>query len=134
MKLSNYSEDLEKQESGSAYYLGEDGCFFVKRAGTTQYNKEIEDIKKAEYGFAPKDVDYGLIIGMWLAEHGVTGWDNILDENDNPLKFSRKNARKVFLNPAYFNSLNLLIIQHANDYNNYLHDEIEEAIESVKKN
>lgn len=134
MKLSAYSEDLEKQEKGSPYYLGEDGCFFVKRAGTTQYNKEIEEIKRELYGFAPKDVNAGLIIGTWLAEKGITDWENILDENDKPLEFSRVNARKVFLNPSFFNSLNLALIQHANDYTNYLHDEIEEAIENIKKN
>jgi hypothetical protein len=133
MRLDLYKESKEKQESGSPCYLG-DGSFNVKRLHTPEYNKQIDDIKKNEYGFAPKDVDTNLILATWLAEYGVTGWDGVLDSDDKSLKFTRKNARKVFLNPEYFLSLNAILIQHASDYNNYLHDEILEDVEAVKKN
>lgn len=134
MKLSDFSEDTEKQESGSAYYIGEDGVIYVRRVGTTQYNKQIEDIKRNIYGFVSKDIDVGLVLGTWLAEHGVTKWENILDENDNSLEFTRQNARKVFLNPSFFNSLNVQLISHGSDYSNYLFDEAEADIEQIKKN
>ena len=134
MKLSNFEEDLEKQEKGSPYYMGIDAAFYVKRFGTNSSNKEIELIKKNLYGFSPKDMDMGLILGTWLAEYGVTNWENILGDDDVKLDFSTATSRKVFLNPSYFNSLNSQLIQHATDYSNYLKDEIQEDIEQAKKN
>ena len=86
------------------------------------------------YGFSPKDIDVGLILGTWLAEYGVTNWDGILDQEDNKLTYSVQNARKVFLNPSYFNSLNSQLISHGTDYANYLFDEVTKDIEQIKKN
>jgi len=134
MKLSLFKEDLEKQESGSAFYMGEDAVFYVQRVGTVNYNKQIEDIKRNIYGFAPKDLDAGLILATWLAEYGVTDWENILDEEEVKLDFSKSNARKVFLNPSFFNSLNAQLIAHGSDYSNYLFDEVNEDIKQIKKN
>lgn len=133
MNLSEFKEDLEKQESGSPYYLGDDGVIYVKRVGTNQYNIEIEEIKRNIYGFIQKDLNIGLVLGTWLAEHGVTDWENILDEDDNSLDFSRSNARNVFLNPSFFNSLNAQLIAHGSSYANYLFDEIIEDVEQIKK-
>ena len=132
MRLDLYKESDSKQESGSPCYLG-DGSFDVKRIHTPEYNKQIEDIRKKEYGLAPKEINTNLILATWLAEYGVTGWDGILGDNDDPVKFTRQNARKVFLNPAYFLSLNAILIQHASDYNNYLYDEAIEDVEVIKK-
>ena len=134
MRLSAFNEDLEKQEKGSPFYMGDDGCFYVKRVGTNQYNKEIEKIKRELYGFAFKEIDVGLVLGTWLAEYGVTGWVNILNENDDKLDYSITNARKVFLNPSFFNSLNSQLIAHGSDYANYLFDEVTEDIDQIKKN
>ena len=131
MNISNYTEDKSKQEKGAPCYI-EDGYFDVKRFNTPESNIEIEDIKKKEYGFAPKDMDHNKIIAIWLCEYGVTGWDGVLD-GDKPLKYSKATARKVFLNPAVFLSLNLVLLQHASDYNNYLHDAIEEDVQAIKK-
>lgn len=133
MNLSEYREDVEKQESGTPYYIG-DGAIYVKRVGTSQYNKDIEEIKRHIYGFDLKDLDIGLVLGHWLAEYGVTGWENILDENDVDLEFSRINTRKVFLNPSFFNSLNAQLVAHGSNYANYLFDEIVEDVEQIKKN
>lgn len=132
MRLSDFKEDPAKQESGSPYYVG-DGCFYVKRINTTEYTKQIEDIKKELYGFAPKGMNSNLILAYWLAEYGITGWEGVLDEEDNELRYSKVNARKVFLNPAYFLGLNSLLIQHASNYANYLHDELAEDLEEIKK-
>lgn len=133
MKLSLYKEDLEKHESGSPLYVGE-GCFYVKRVGTPEYYKQIEELKKLEYGFAPKEVNNGLLLGLWLSEYGVTNWEDVLDEDENPLEYSRKNARLVFNNSAFYLGLNSILINHGSDYANYLFDEVEEDIKEVKKN
>tara|TARA_R110000803_G_scaffold95395_2_gene163358 strand:+ start:4013 stop:4411 length:399 start_codon:yes stop_codon:yes gene_type:complete len=132
MNISNYEEDLEKREKGSPLHI-EDGSFDVKRFNTPESNIEIETIKKREYGFAPKDMDHNKIIAIWLSEHGVTGWDGVFDD-EKELKYSKQTARQIFLNPAYYLSLNALLLQHACDYSNYLHDEIEEDIAAIKKN
>lgn len=132
MNLLDYEECHDKQESGSPCYLG-DGAFYVKRIHTPEYTKQIEQIRNSLYGFTSKDVDQNLIIAHWLAEYGVTGWDDIFNPDDSELKFSRSNARKVFLNPGQFMSLNTLLITHAANYANYLLDAIEEDIEQVKK-
>lgn len=133
MKISMYKEDKEKQEQGSPCYYG-DAYFNVKRANTPEYQVQIEEIKNNLYGFAPKEVDNNKIVAYWLAEYGVTGWDGVLDEEDKELIFSRENARGVFLNPAFHLSLNLLLLQHAGNYNNYLFDAVNADIEQIKKN
>lgn len=133
MNLSNYKESKEKKESGSPCYV-EDAHFDVKRINTAEYHKQIEEITKREYGFAPKEVDNNLILATWLCEHGVTGWDGVIGDDDQDLKYSKRTARKVFLNPDYFMSLNALLLHHAGNYNNYLYDEIVEDIENIKKN
>lgn len=131
MNLSNYEEDSSKQEKGSPCHI-EDGSFDVKRFNTVESNMQIEDIKKREYGFAPKEIDHNKVIAIWLTEHGVTGWDGVFDD-EKEIKYSKSTARQIFLNPAYFLSLNLLLLQHASDYSNYLHDAIEEDVEAIKK-
>jgi len=132
MKLELYAEDLDKHSGGSPCYL-EGACFYVQRAGTKDFNKQIEEIKKELYGFAPKDIDNDKITAFWLAEYGVTGWEGVENE-DSELEFSRENARAVFLNPAYYRSLNAYLINHAADYSKYLFDEVSEDIEATKKN
>jgi hypothetical protein len=132
MNLSDYKESKAKQESGSPCYIGDGGSYFdVKRIHTPEYTKQIEDIKKQEYGFAPKEIDNNLILATWLCEYGVTGWEGVIDGEE--ITYSKRNARKIFLNPDYFMSLNALLIQHASDYNNYLYDEVIEDIETIKK-
>lgn len=132
MYLPDYMEDMDKQESGSHCYVGE-GYFLVKRFGTVEANKQIEDIKRELYGFAPKDIDSNKVFAYWLSEYGVTDWDGILDEKESELKYSKANARKVFMNPSCFLSLNTLLINHASNYSNYLYDELCEDVEAVKK-
>jgi len=131
MKLDDYAEDLDKHSGGSPFYLGE-ACFYVQRAGTKEFNKQIEEIKKDLYGFAPKEIDADKITAFWLAEYGVTGWEGVENE-DSVLEFSRDNARAVFLNPAYHRSLNAYLLNHAADYSKYLFDEVSEDIEAAKK-
>ena len=133
MNLDQYKESKEKQEGGSPCYLS-DAHFNVKRFNTTESSKQIEDIKKREYGFAPKDIDFNLVLAIWLSEFGVTGWEGVLNEEGKELKYTNGNARKVFINPEYFMSLNAILIQHASDYNNYLYDEVLEDVEVIKKN
>lgn len=131
MNLDLLAECQEKQEKGSPCYL-DDGIFFVKRINTREYHKQREQIKNREYGFSSPDVDENLITAMWLSEFGVTGWE-VISEGDEQLEFNRANAASVFLNPRYRLSLNVLLINHAGNYANYLLEDVKEDIEQVKK-
>lgn len=134
MLLSDFREDANKQEKGSPCYIGE-GCFYVCRVGGRDYTKQIEQIKLELYGFAPKDMDENLIMAHWLVDYGVTGWDDIFDGDlDNPVEYSKQAARKIFLDPSYWKSLNIVLINHGSNYSNYLHDEVEKDVNAVKKN
>lgn len=133
MNLNDYKENKVKQDKGSPCYVDDGGSYFdVQRMHTPQYYKQIEDIKIELYGFAPKEIDNSLVLATWLCEHGVTSWSGVF-EGDSELKYTKVRARKVFLNPSYFLSLNALLLQHAGDYNNYLNDEVEKDIEQTKK-
>jgi len=118
MNINEYREDLNKQEKGSPCYFSDSensGYIDVRRVGTPQYKKEVELIKKSIYTFNELDMDADLILANWLVEYGVTGWAGVLDE-DKELKYSKQTARKIFLNPEYFRTLNQLLIQHGQEY------------------
>ena len=135
MNINEYREDLTKHEKGSPCYFSEheeSSYIDVKRVGTPQYSKEIEEIKKSLYSFNEQDMDSDLILAHWLVGYGVTGWGGIFD-GDKELKYSKATSRKIFLNPEYFRTVNQLLIQHAQSYQNYLHDAANDDAEAIKK-
>ena len=135
MNINEYKEDLDKQEKGSPCYFSDNegsGYIDVKRVGTAQYKKEIEQIKKSLYSFNDQDMDTDLILANWLVEYGVTGWDGVLDDKEE-LQYSKKTAKKILLNPAYFRTLNQLLINHGTDYQNYLHDAANDDVEAINQ-
>jgi len=137
--LSLFREDLTKQVEGSPCYVDnskEPMTFYVARIGTKAHRHQIKDISEKLYGLFPKpcDIDEDEIIANWLAYHGVLGWDNVIDEEtDKPEPFSPSFARKLFLNPQYWQSLNKALIIHASNFENYLCEEEQKDIESLKK-
>lgn len=136
MNINEYREDLNKHEKGSPFYFSDDeksSYIDVRRVGTPQYKKEIEEIKKSIYTFNELDMDTDLILANWLVEYGVTGWGGVFD-GDTELKYSKQTSRKIFLNPEYFRTVNALLIQHGTDYQNYLHDAANDDVEAIKKN
>ena len=133
--LSLYREDREKQGKGSPCYLY-DMTFYVARLGTKESQKQIDDIKKELYGLFPKDKDINQyeIWANWLAEHGVLGWENVIeDEGGEELEFNRANCRRIFLNQEYWLSLVVALVNHASNYEHYLHDQAYEVAEELKK-
>ena len=136
MNLLAFKEDLELQESGTRCCpTGDESSYFlVRRLNTPSYRKEIEDIKRRIYGFSD-NINEQELLGYWLAEYGVTGWSGISKEDDSPLPYSKTEARKIFLNPAYqgSNSLNERLIRHGLDHTEYLFLDVKEDIEAAKK-
>jgi hypothetical protein len=42
-------------------------------------------------------------------------------------------ARKIFTNPEYYMSLNMVLVNAAASFENYLHEEAEEDLKALKK-
>jgi hypothetical protein len=135
MSLDLFREDLEKQSQGSPCYVNQ-MIFNVRRIGTKEVQAEFKDIRERLYGLFPKpsDINDNEILANWLAHGGVTGWDNVTDdENGEPLEFTPSFARQLFLNKAYWLSLNQVLINHATNFENYLNDEAYSDTEELKK-
>ena len=136
MSLSLFHEDLEKQEQGSPCHINQ-MTFYVKRIGTKKVQSEFADIRERLYGLFPKpsDINESEILANWLAHGGVTNWENVSDdENGEILPFTPSFARQLFLNKAYWLSLNQILIGHATNFENYLNDDASESLEELKKN
>lgn len=133
MELSAFREDLAKHTSGAPIYVG-DACFYVRRWGTAEAQKALRDIRLGLFGPLHKHQigDDDRIMAEWLAEYGVTGWENVRGD-DGPLGYDKQAARKVFLNPEYFQSLNSLLYVEAAKFENYLHDQAAEDLDALKK-
>lgn len=137
MNISIFKEDLQLQKDGSALKVG-DAVFYVRRANTSEYTKHFVNIKKSLFKpwYQESELTDDQILeatGHLLAEYLVARWENLQDENGNELKYTKQNASKIFTNPEYWQSLNLLIISHASHYANYLHKKVQEDSEQVKK-
>lgn len=133
--LDLYKEDIKKHSSGSPVYI-HDMIFYVARIGTKDSNLEFKEIKEKLYGLFPKpsDIDENEIFANWLADCGVKGWDNVTnDETDEPMEYTKAMCRQLFLSKQYWLSLNQVLIRHATNFENYLHDCAYEDVESLKK-
>lgn len=139
MNLSDLKEDLNIQKDGSVYELS--GMkFYVRRAGTKEYNRISAEIKNNICGPWKQDshisdYDNAKIMSEMLSEYLVVKWEGVFedDDSDKELEYSKRNARMLFSNEEYFLSLNLLIMGHATNYSNYLHKKVEEDIDAAKK-
>lgn len=137
MDLNEYKEDLSKQKNGVSIHTNA-GEFIVRRFGTKESNAVLADIEREDYNPFENLTDTEKAerkseqMAKWLATYGVCDWHNV-KENGDQVKFNKKIAYEVFMNPAYFLSLNLRLINAAMDYENYLVNEVEKDIEQVKK-
>lgn len=133
MDLELYREDPAKQCGGTEIHVG-DGTFFVRRWGTPESQKQVKLIRMELFGPMHRysDDDDTLVFAHWLTEYGVANWEGVYLNNE-PLPYSDHNARKVFLNPEYRISLNVILMTEANKFDNFLYDEAVEEIEEIKK-
>lgn len=136
MKLSNFREDLEKHEKGTPIYI-QDACFWLRRFGTDASNKAVRKIKQSLYGINPdpKEVSEMEVYAHWLIEFGLVDWTGVYDEDNNKLECTARSTRQVFSNDEYWGSGGLVhqLIAEALNYENFLHEEMEEDVEAVKK-
>lgn len=135
MALEMLKEDPEKQDLGSPCYIYK-MCIYVKRVDTPEYHKQIKEIMETLYGPFPNpnQVSMDEVHAHWLGEFGVTGWDNMREEEDGELiPYEPKHCRGLFLNKEYWLSLNRLLIEHAKNFEHYLYDQAYEDAETLKK-
>lgn len=134
MTLALYREDSHKQRDGAPVYIGR-AVFYVRRWGTPESLKARRDLMRALYGPLHRgtEANDAEILAHWLAEYGVTGWDDLQDENGEEVAYSEEAARAIFLDESYWLSLNDLLLRAALNFENYLYDEQEASTEEIKK-
>lgn len=134
MKLSEYQESLTLQKDGAPIAIGL-ATFYIRRVGTKESKKMIRDLQLQVFGpfHRMQEEDDILLRAHWLVEYGCASWQGLLNEDDSPLSYSQEAARKVFLNPEYYLSLNQILWLAAHNFENYLHDQAEEDLEQIKK-
>ena len=139
MIISSFSECKTKQRDGTPVYVASprgEICFYVRRFGTTESNKKLKQLKRALFGpmHSGSDSDTSELYAHWLCEYGVSGWENLYDdETGKNIEYSEDNARSLFLDESYFLSLNTHLVNQSLSYESYLRDDIEEASEIIKK-
>ncbi len=135
MSLDLYKEDLIKHVDGSPCYAAQ-MTFYVVRFGTKKAQTQINEIKEKLYGMFPNpnEIDESEVIANWIAYYGVVGWDDVTDDDSGEkMEYTKAFARQLFLNKAYWLSLNQVIITHALNFENYLSDEMQRDTEQIKK-
>ena len=134
MNLNDYREDLTLHDKGAPISVG-DAVFYVRRLGTPSAQKFMKELKLSLWGpFANHaEQDANELLAHWLTEYGCTGWDGVQDESGADLPYSQQESRKVFLNPEYWLSLNVILTNAAATFENYLHEQLEQDIDALKK-
>ena len=134
MQLSEYREDLTLHEKGAPISVG-DAIFYIRRIGTPESNKFLKELRLSIFGpfCRHDDMDHNELFAHWLTEYGCTGWDGVQDESGADLPYSQQAARKVFLNPEYYLSLNTILTNAAATFENYLHEQLDQDIDALKK-
>jgi len=97
-----YKMDPEMEAKGVPYFISDTETIFVARAGGSNkaYLKCLERLSRPHR----RAIDKGLISNEVMskilmqayAETVVKGWENITDENDEPMEFSIENCIKLF--------------------------------------
>ena len=134
MRFSAFRENKEKQLNGVAVPFGT-ATFYIRRWGTRESEIFLCDLRRELFGPFNDLPEYTPeIVANWLAEYGVVGWDGVLDEDtEQPLAYSKKLARKIFLDEAYWLELNAQLFKEAQNYEHYLDEIAREDSEAIKK-
>lgn len=134
MQLSEYRESKELHDKGAPISVG-DAVFYIRRLGTPKAQAFMKELKLSLWGpFANHaEQDANELLAHWLTEYGCTGWDGVQGESGEDLPYSMQAARKVFLNTEYWLSLNAILTNAATMFENYLHEQLEQDIDALKK-
>lgn len=138
--LTQFAESKELQDKGSALRLGnaEETVIYVRRANH-KWEEALLDCKRYMFGVYYNEATLTAeqrneAVAMAISEYLVAGWDNMInDETGKEIPFSIPNAKAIFGNRDMHLSLNMFILGHASNFENYLYSKIEEDKELVKK-
>jgi len=134
VNLANLREDTEKQTKGTPIHIG-DATWFGKRYGTPECNAKIKEITLALYGPFHKwsEESSNVVHAHLLAEYLIVGWEGVVFEDGEPVPYSKSNARRIFLDPEFHLSLNLMLINDLDKFENFLYDAAEEDLAEIIK-
>ena len=114
VKLSSVRLDHEK-ELGIGVDYGAGIRFQIARWGSPRVQRYTEDLLKKfrsllsdPHSMAAKQcVDN--MIRLTAANRVLVGWENVDDDNGNPIPFSREKALETFEDPAYADILDFVV-------------------------
>ncbi len=138
--LSKFAESKELQDKGSPLKIGndQDTVIYVKRSNH-KWDEALIDCKRYLFGIYYNEHTLTTeqryeAIALAISEYLVADWENMIDdETGKQIPYSVSNAKSIFCNRDMWLSLNMFILSHANNYENYLYEKLEEDIKTVKK-
>lgn len=136
MQLSAYKLSKEKTDFGFYFNLGS-AVFKLRFLRSKEAEKVLAKIRRELYGaYAGVDAkEYAPeVYGHWLAEYGVAGWDGeIFGLSNEIIPYSLGQARMIFPQEEYQNSINDVLLAACANFENYLEDQAQEDAEDLKK-
>jgi hypothetical protein len=119
----NWKTNKSKESTGITIDLPTGEKFVVKRLGGSNYayGKKLQELSKpfrreiAGESLSPSIAE-GFLVDSFC-ETSLVSWDNVTDENEQPLAFNDTNAKKLFRDcPDLFAE----VTKQAADFKNYL--------------
>lgn len=140
MLISDFAEDQDRWRNGAPIYVKTQDhgviTFYVRRYGTPESEKALKEIKQALFGpfHREQEHDAALVSAHWLAEYGVSSWENLIDHSScKTIQYTKQAARELFLDKSYYYSLNQMLISDAINFEVYLFEQVDEVAENIKK-
>lgn len=96
LKFAEYKSDEKLETEGVWFDIEEGARVLVAFAGNTNYNKLNQKLVTPYQGFRrlPEDKADEILVKL-LSETILLGWENILDEDNKPIPYSKENAKKL---------------------------------------
>lgn len=121
-KLSALASDLEKEVKGIRVHYEMGIYVIVARSGNPKYREKLAELldphrEAISDGSAPPDL-YDNLLKQARSECILLGWENIDDDEGNPIPYSAANALAIFMDPRY-KDFYRFVIQVADNGLNY---------------
>jgi hypothetical protein len=107
-----FRTDQKIEREGIELEYGDGAIFTICRAGGANkaFKKRMEQVQRKfrrqlHHGLLTEEQGRSILVAVY-ADTVITGWQNVTDENDEPLEFTRENVIKVLTDlPDLFDDL-----------------------------
>lgn len=93
-----YGTDTLKEKNGVPFYLDKDSDCYISVARwcnrNVDYQREMADLNSKIQSLNYEEQEQARV--EVFTKHLIKGWNNITDQNGNPLEFNVENALKLF--------------------------------------